>query len=89
MKIPRKKKKQIPEGPYCYKCLKYDKETFSMKVKYCSNLISIKTSNIPEQFQTEIDKQYPDTIINWCKLLKSEIFDDVKDCSINCKYRKY
>lgn len=87
MKIPRKKKKQIPSGPYCYKCISYDKDTFSMKVKYCPNYTIIQCKDKPVELQDEIDKEYPNEKIGWCKLLKSELMDDIKYCSINCKYK--
>lgn len=35
MKVPRKKKKQIPEGPYCYNGIGFDDTTGRYKIKCC------------------------------------------------------
>lgn len=74
MRIPRKKKKQIPKGYYCYtptsgfKQLKNGK--FGYTIKSCP-------------FYKHIDG-----LEGHCSLLNSEIIDQLKDCSINDKINK-
>lgn len=67
-KVPRKKKKQIPEGPYCYKFVRElweGKEYKGIRIKSCP-------------FYKHIDG-----LEGHCRLLNEEITDQLKDCSIN------
>lgn len=85
-KIPRKIKKQIPEGMYCYKGISFDIKTGIYKVKPCKKYTSIQIKNKPIEKQDEIDKEYPNEWIGWCKLLKCEIDDQCKSCGIKKFY---
>lgn len=68
-RIPRKIKKQIPVGLYCYTGIKFDMNTGIYHVKPCGSY-----SSVP-------DKEYPDSHIGWCKILKVEIDDQCKSCN--------
>lgn len=68
MKVPRKKKKKIPQGVYCYGSVSRNPLT--------DGVFGIRTN--PCLFYTHIEG-----LEGYCKLLKSEIIDQVKDCSIN------
>lgn len=81
-RIPRKSKKQIPKGHYCYKGLRYDRSTGIYHIKPCIFYTNIKIKDKPEHMQDEIDKRYPNDIIGWCKLLKCDIDDQCKFCGI-------
>jgi len=83
MKVPRKVKKQIPEGIYCYTGISFDIETGIYHIKSCPQFKYIKASEKPEEYQDEIDLEFPDYKIGWCKLLNSEIDDPCKSCGIN------
>ncbi len=90
IKVPRKIKKQIPQGAYCYKYLGQvitDTEWYT-KIKSCLFYKRIPMRDLPKQ--DEISQEYPDEIVGYCGLLKEElsIDDQVKDCGINCKYRR-
>lgn len=84
MKVPRKLKKQIPYGPYCYKGISFDTKTGIYHVKPCIFYTNIKCKDKP--VQTELDKEYPEHVDGWCKLLKCEIDDQCKNCGINWKH---
>lgn len=82
-RIPRKLKKKIPEGLYCYKGIKMDWNTGVYQVEPCHFYANIKMKEKPEEMQDEIDKEYPEEIIGFCKYLKCEIDDQCKSCGIN------
>lgn len=82
-RLPRKVKKQIPKGRYCYKHLYIDKETYTQYIKSCLFFKYIKCKDKPEELQDEIDKEYPEERIGWCGYLKYEIDDQCKSCRIN------
>lgn len=69
LKVPRKKKKQIPVGLYCYTPTSDFKilegRQYGYTIKCCP-------------FYKHVDG-----LEGHCRLLKSEITDQVKDCSIN------
>ncbi len=85
-RIPRKLKKQIPKGVYCYTHISIDPITFNQKIKSCPFYKCVKRSGKPEDKQDEIDKEYPDEWIGWCKLDKWEIDDQCKSCGIKHCY---
>lgn len=87
-RIPRKLKKQIPEGPYCYQGLRLNEKTFIYHVRPCPFYSHIKLKEKPFEMQDEIDKEYPEELIGWCKALEYEIDDQCKLCSWNAKYRR-
>lgn len=81
-RVPRKLKKKIPNGVYCYEGLSYDVESGVYHIKACEFYTSIKCKDIPEDKQDEIHKEYPEEIIGWCKMIKYEIDDQCKMCGI-------
>lgn len=96
MKIPRKKKKQIPEGLYCYKATsgfkKFKDGSYGYSIKQCKFLSSIKIKDIPlnnrpqwmdEEFVREFGEDYE----MWCKLVKTDILDQCKSCGIKCNIK--
>ena len=68
MKVPRKKKKQIPKGVYCYKAtsgfMTFPNGNYGYKIKCCPFY------------------KHEDGLIGQCKLLKCDIIDQVKSCKI-------
>lgn len=80
-RIPRKLKKQIPVGHYCYELIHYDMKTGNSKVKMCPFYASIQCKDKPEKYQNEIDKEYPEEYVGWCKLVIGEIDDQCKSCA--------
>jgi hypothetical protein len=81
-RVPRKQKKLIPNGVYCYKGLRYDLETGVYYIKLCPFFTHIKCKEKPEELQNEIDKEFPEETIGWCKLIKGDIDDQCKSCGI-------
>ena len=81
-RIPRKLKKKIPEGMYCYKGIRMDMKTGIYHIKPCPLYKSIQTKDKPIEKQDEIDREYPEHWIGWCKLLQCEIDDQCKSCGI-------
>ncbi len=74
MKLPRKKKKQIPKGVYCYTATSGFKKMKDGQYGY-----SIKCC--------PFFRGSGDGLIGCCTLLKSEeVMDQVKDCGINRKF---
>jgi len=66
MRIPRKKKKQIPTGMYCY--------TYNGKTGYTKDgLLYYGISPCPFY-------KYHQGIEGYCSVVKGEIEDQVKDC---------
>lgn len=95
MKIPRKKKKQIPEGLYCYTPTsgfkKFPDGTWGYSIKLCPFYSQIKIINIPEKYRPkwmddEYLKEYGDEYESWCKLVKTDVTDQCKSCGL--KYGK-
>jgi hypothetical protein len=82
MKIPRKIKKKIPKGLYCYEPISYDKKTMSLNISTCPFYKFIKLKDKPLDKQDEIDKEHPEEFTGWCKLIKYEIDDQCKSCNI-------
>lgn len=74
MKVPRKKKKKIPHGVYCYGAVSRNPWTnailgaFGIRTKPC------------------LFYKHVEGLEGYCRLLKSEITDQVKDCSIKLPY---
>ncbi len=80
-RIPRKLKKRIPKGMYCYTPLRFDDKTYTLHIKSCPFYTRLKLKEKPLHLQDEIDKEYPEEITGWCKLLSYEIDDQCKSCS--------
>ena len=70
MKVPRKKKKKIPQGVYCYVAVSQNPWTNAI-----FGAFGIRTKECP--FYKHIDG-----LEGHCRLLKSEIIDQVKNCKI-------
>lgn len=68
MKIPRKKKKQIPVGPYCYTPTSGFKDLGNGRYGY-----TIKSCPF---------YKHVESLEGHCSLLKAEITDQVKDCGL-------
>lgn len=79
-RLPRKIKKQIPLGLYCYTGIKFDMSTGIYHIKPCIFYTHIKIKDKPKL--EEWDKDCLEETIGWCKLLKCEPTDQCKDCSI-------
>jgi hypothetical protein len=88
MKIPRKIKKQIPVGLYCYEGIHMDWETGEYKIKPCPFYSGVKIEDVPLNQRPEwLDQEYIDEFgtndtISWCKLLKNDIDDQCKKCGL-------
>lgn len=81
-KLPRKIKKQVPKGMYCYTGLKYDWKTHIYHIRPCPFYTHIMLKEKPLAIQDEIDKKYPNEWTGWCKFLQYEIDDQCKSCRI-------
>jgi hypothetical protein len=84
-RLPRKIKKKIPKGVYCYKGIHFDSKTGIYHVKKCDFYTNIKMGDKPIELQDEIDKEYPEEYVGWCNWLTCEIDDRCKNCGINKK----
>lgn len=85
-RIPRKLKKQIPKGPYCYTLVKRLKNEYGWRIKLC-----------PFYFRNEFGYGDCKYLINKhnLELNGSEgdrfdicLDDQCKSCNINCDYKK-
>ena len=91
MRIPRKKKKQIPKGWYCYEQtsgMKYFEEdgTTGYDIKVCPFYTHIKYNDIPKKhlpnwLDEEFLAKHGDEYESWCKLIKTDIMDQCKSCN--------
>jgi len=91
MRIPRKKKKQIPEGFYCYKPTSDFKTLkgggYGFTVKLCPFYGYVRIEDIPEEdrprwMDAEYVEKFAEEKTSWCKLIKTDIDDQCKSCSI-------
>lgn len=89
MRIPRKKKKQIPLGLYCYEATSpmkwFGDGTYGYEIKRCPFYGYIKYKDIPENqrprwIDDEYLKEYGESEVGWCRLVKSDIDDQCKNC---------
>ena len=79
---------KIPNGPYCYSSKSDKQYDVSSEVIPCPFYSRIKCSDIPTQLQDDMDKEFPNEYVGWCKFIQSEIDDQCKSCGINVDYRK-
>ena len=80
-RIPRKLKKQIPVGHYCYKGLKFDLATGIYHIKPCPFYGHIKIGDMPvEEHMEEWKEEFKEETQEWCRLIKYEIIDQCKSC---------
>lgn len=86
-RIPRKKKKQIPVGVYCYTGIKFDMNTGIYHIKLCPFYTHIKIKDIPlENWPKWMDEEhiqeFGEKDESWCKLVKTDIIDQCKSCGL-------
>lgn len=92
MRVPRKKKKQIPKGYYCYETISeykvFEDGVSGYEVKTCPFVDYVKFKDmkekpnwVDEEFLTEFGEQE----VTYCKLIKYQINDMCKSCSIKLK----
>lgn len=82
-RVPRKKKKQIPKGLYCYTPVKFTDEGY--KIKLCPFYKNIKIKDIPLEnrpkwMDEEYVSEFGDKFESWCSLLKVDVLDQCKSC---------
>jgi hypothetical protein len=89
MRIPRKKKKQIPVGLYCYTAtsgMKYFPDgSYGYEIKRCPFYGSIKIKDIPVKdrpkwMDDEYVKEFGEREESWCRLVKTDVMDQCKSC---------
>jgi hypothetical protein len=89
MRIPRKKKKQIPLGLYCYKQTSgwkvFPDGTTGFSIERCPFYGWIKYKDIPKKDLPDwIDDEFLDEFgereMPWCRLVKTDIMDQCKSC---------
>ncbi len=89
MKIPRKKKKQIPKGMYCYEATsgwqEFPDGGYGFTVRVCPFYIRKKYKDIPENqrpnwLDDEFIEEHGDSTTGWCRLIKGGIDDQCKSC---------
>ena len=82
LRIPRKLKKQIPIGLYCYKGIKFDLATGIYHIKPCVFYEHKKIGDIPvEEDMKDWKEEFKEEIVGYCKLMKCQIEDQCKSCS--------
>jgi hypothetical protein len=88
-RVPRKLKKKIPRGLYCYKAISKDGSYFNIETKNCYFYTHKKVSDLPSPLKEEYESYdcEPNEYISFCKLVKSSPMDQCKDCGIN--YSKF
>jgi hypothetical protein len=83
-RLPRKIKKQIPKGMYCYTATSETKHfedgSYGYTIKRCSFFTYVKIKDKPEI--EEWEKEFLEEDIPWCKLVKCEPLDQCKSCGI-------
>lgn len=93
-RIPRKLKKKIPKGVYCYvftgktsNVWNSDTKSFvtSYHTKNCPFNCYEQIKDLPSDLIKELDEdnEFPNEYIEYCKYLKTDIMDSCKSCSIN------
>ena len=100
-RVPRKIKKQIPTGFYCYTPTsgfkKFKDGQFGYTIKLCPMFSYRKRKDIIDHLdpwvfdyledEPEDTKEIMDEYVGFCKFVKCEIDDQCKSCSL--KYGKY
>jgi len=91
-KIPRKLKKKIPKGVYCYTPIfiknKNNLNNFEYPIKLCSfytNILinKISKNEIPNWMDQEYINEFGKEKISWCNKIKIDITDQCKSCGFN------
>lgn len=93
-KLPRKLKKKIPKGLYCYTGIKFDIKTGIYHVKECGFTKRVTRKSVfnylpeweleyIEEMETQEEKdKYLNGQILWCTYCKCEPEDQVKSCGL-------
>lgn len=87
-RLPRKTKKQIPKGVYCYTPIgRLDDGRFGYKIKSCPFYKAIKIKDIPVNqrpnwMDEEYVSEYGEELEGWCNLIETDIDDQCKSCGI-------
>lgn len=90
-RFPRKLKKQIPKGMYCYKPTSGFKQfkdgSYGYSIKPCNFLSYIKIKDIPiesrpQWMDDDFVNKYGEDTESWCKLIKTDVLDQCKSCGI-------
>ena len=80
-RIPRKIKKKIPLGMYCYTALKWIPEELKLITRSCPFYMIIRAKEKPKQLMDEFDLEMPDRVLGWCRLkTPTEVEDQCKNC---------
>lgn len=92
-KIPRKLKKKIPKGFYCYTPIMYDWTTGIYHIELCPFYGHIKLKEIPinqrpKWMDDEYVNEYGNKMESWCRLVKTDIEDQCKSCGIKLDLKK-
>lgn len=90
-RIPRKLKKKIPKGVYCYSPVEFPckENNWVYKIKECSYYTSIKIKNVPKNSTDEVMKEmseegeFPEEFVGWCRKINYSIDDQCKSCGFN------
>ena len=91
-RVPRKIKKQIPKGVYCYE---YIKPNLSEKgiwkgyeTKPCpfGKYIKLKDSPDAKDYTKKELDDFGDELIDWCKIAECSIDDSCKSCGIKNEF---
>jgi hypothetical protein len=94
-RIPRKLKKKIPVGLYCYEptsgFMQFPNGQWGFKVRLCPFYTTIKLKDWPEETRPnymdgEYMKEFGEENESWCKLVKWDVTDQCKSCGL--KYGK-
>ena len=88
-RIPRKQKKQIPKGMYCYKATsgwkRFKDGTYGFEVKTCPFYTDVKYKDMKPQpmwMDEEFLEEFGENKHGWCKLVKTDIEDQCKSCGL-------
>ena len=88
-RIPRKLKKQIPKGMYCYVPTsgykKFPNGSYGFDVKYCKFNSEIKYKDMkpaPSWMDEEFLNEFGEVEHEWCKLIKTDVMDSCKSCGL-------
>jgi hypothetical protein len=90
-RIPRKLKKKIPKGLYCYTPTsgfqKFPDGTWGYKIKLCPFYGHIKlkdwpVKSRPKYMDDEFIQEFGEQNESWCKLVKWDVMDQCKSCGV-------
>lgn len=90
-RVPRKLKKKIPKGLYCYTGINFDYSTGIYHTKPCPFFEYKKHKDIPinqrpDWMDDEYVAEFGEESDGWCKLLKFDIDDQCKSCGLKTNF---